>query len=319
MNIIGPGDKVKLARIVSIIMLLLQHKKITAARLAEMLEVNVRTIYRDVEVINLAGIPIITTPGVNGGIGIMDEYKVEKGLFTTADIISLLFGLGSLPLTGEEIATTIAKIKGLVPREQMMKVEMKTRQIVVDHTRWHGRRPFQGDFNDLKAALEGHKLVSFRYYDGHGRESRRRTEPYQLMLKDSNWYLSAYCLTRGDYRVFRLSRMSEVKVLKEVFQPRDFCYEASDTSEMPYMTIKLLVDKSLRGLIADYCGRENLKPRADNKIMVDFPFIESDYGYGLLLSFGDKCECLEPPKIRREVAKRASDLLSLYQTVHSEI
>ena len=304
----------KLARIVSIIMLLLQQKKITAARLAEMFEVNVRTIYRDVEVINLAGIPITTSPGVNGGIGIMEEYKVAKGLFSTADITSLLIGLGSLPLTGEEVQTTIAKIKGLAPKERMRDIELKSRQIVVDHTPWYGNRPLQRSLTEAKSALDGSRYLVFQYYDGSGRESRRKVEPCHLMLKDSNWYLIAYCTLRLDFRVFRLSRMSEIEVLDETFTPREYEYDTSDMPEPPQeIRLKLMVDESLRGLMADYCGRENLEPCGEGRIRVDFPFIESDYNYGMLMAFGDKCECLEPETIRRELRQRAKDLIRLYQ------
>ena len=304
----------KLARIVAIIMLLLQHKKVTAAKLAGMFEVNIRTIYRDVEAINLAGIPISTSPGAGGGISIMEEYKVEKGLFTASDITSLLIALGSSPLTNEEVSTTIAKIKGLVPEEQMRAIEFKTRQIVVDHTPWYGRRPLQHSFAKVKAALDGNRLTAFQYYDGSGRESRRKVEPCQLMLKDSNWYLLAYCTLRDDFRVFRLSRMSEIRVLDESFTPRDYEYDPADAPESPEeMVLKLLVDESLKGLMTDFCGRENIEPYGDRLIMVSFPFIESDYGYGMLLSFGDKCECLEPERVRQEVKRRAASLLNLYQ------
>lgn len=294
-------------------MLLLQHRKITAAELAGMFEVNIRTIYRDVEAINLAGIPISTSPGVNGGISIMDEYKIEKGLFTAADLTSLLTALDNLPPTGEEINTTAAKIKGLLPKDQMRSIELKSRRIVVDHSPWYGRRPLQHNFAEIKAALDDNRLVSFQYYDGSGRESRRKVEPYQLLLKDSNWYLSAYCTLRQDFRVFRLSRMFEIQTLEEFFKPREFDFSPDDAPEPPReIIISLLVDESLQGLMADYCGRENLKPFGDNKILVSFPFIESDYGYGLLLGFGEKCECLEPETVRLEMIRRAGNLLRLY-------
>jgi len=70
----------KLARIVSIIMLLLQRTKVTAVELAEMFEVTTRTIFRDIDTINEAGIPIVTYAGVNGGISIMEGYKSRKGI-----------------------------------------------------------------------------------------------------------------------------------------------------------------------------------------------------------------------------------------------
>lgn len=304
----------KLARIISIIMLLLQHKKITADRLADLLEVSPRTIYRDIEAISLAGIPITTSPGRYGGIGIMEEYKVEKGLFTAADITSLLIGLGSIPLTGEEARTTLAKIKGLIPPDQMRDIEMKSRRIVVDHSPWYGPRPVEPGLAGLKKALDENRGLSFHYYDSGGRESRRIVEPCQLLWKDANWYLWAYCRTREDFRLFRVSRMSELEVLEETFPLREgFECQPPDEPGPPTLTITLLVDESLRGWMADLGGKENIEPAGGNQFRARVPFVECDNGYGLLLCFGDKCECLEPESIRREVARRAAALLRRYQ------
>ena len=302
----------KLARIVSIIMLLLQHKKITAAALAEMFEVSVRTIHRDIEVIGQAGIPVTTRAGANGGIGIMEEYKVEKGLFTTADITALLTGLDSLPLTGEDVLATIAKIKGLAPKDQIRAIEAKAGRVIVDHTPWSGGGRHKSHLEEIRAALEANRLIAFHYYDQSGKESERTVEPYHLLLKEANWYLLAWCLARRDARMFRLSRMSGLRVLNEHFTPRqpDF----GPPEEPPEVSeVQLLVDESLRGWMADVCGQENMEPCGDNKFLVHFPFIESDYAYGMILCFGDKCECLGPEPVRREIKRRAAGLFKLYQ------
>ncbi len=303
----------KLARIVSIIMLLLQRKKITAGKLAEMFEVTTRTIYRDIEVISQAGIPVTTERGANGGIGIMEEYKVEKGLFTTADITSLLVGLGSIPLTSEDVLATIAKIKGLAPKEQMRDIETKARRVIVDHTPWSGQRPPQSHLDEIKAALEANRLIAFHYYDASGKESTRTVEPYHLLLKESTWYLLAWCHARQDSRMFRLSRISELRVLNEHFTPREFEPTPPDGPPPEIITLKLLVDESLLGWMADICGKENLEPHGDNKFLAHYPFIESDYGYGMILCFGNKCECLSPEPIRQEIKRRAEGLFQLYQ------
>lgn len=308
------GDTMKLERIVAIIMLLLQHRKISATRLAEMFEVTPRTIYRDIDTINAAGIPIITFPGVNGGVGIMEEYKIEKRLFTISDITSLLIGLGSIPLSGEDILNTIAKIKGLVPKEQMRDIELKSNKITIDYTPWHGSKTLPPNIEEIKTALDGNHLLSFQYSDHSGKETARKIEPYRLLLKHSTWYLQGYCTLRQDFRTFRLSRMSSLRVLDEAFVPREFELKMPDAPDEPQqkITIKLLVDESLRGWMADFCGEESIEPYGSNKFIVNFPFIESDYGYSFLLRFGDKCECLGPETIRQEVIRRASSLVELY-------
>ena len=86
----------KIERLLSIIVILLERKKVPAPRLAEIFEVSTRTIYRDIDTLNAAGIPVITYPGVNGGVGILEEFKLEKNLFTSEDLSSLLTGLSSI-------------------------------------------------------------------------------------------------------------------------------------------------------------------------------------------------------------------------------
>ena len=120
----------KLERTIAIIMLLLQQDTIKARQLAEMFEVSLRTIYRDIDAINEAGIPIVATSGPYGGIGIMKGYKFEKRIFTTEDITVLLTGLGIVSGTWQkDAAHTLAKIKSLIPQEQLAEISFQASQI----------------------------------------------------------------------------------------------------------------------------------------------------------------------------------------------
>ena len=308
----------KIDRLISIVMILLERKKISATKLAEMFEVTPRTIYRDIETINLAGIPIVTYPGVNGGIGIMEQYKIEKKLFTLSDIQALLIGLGNIhsSIKSEEILNTIAKVKGLIPEEQISNIELKSNQISIDHSPWFGNKKVTLNVEEIKTALNENKFVSFEYSDQEGKKSQRKVEPYRLILKNSNWYLQCYCTIREDFRIFRMSRVSSLKVLDETFIPREFDYkplEVSKDVEKMYITIKLLIDKSLLNLMIDFAGEENIKPYRDNKFIVYLQFIEDDYWYNMLLRMGDKCECLEPEHVRLEVIRRIKNMLRVYE------
>lgn len=307
----------KIDRLISIIMILLERKKISAAKLAEMFEVSPRTIYRDIEAIDKAGIPIITYPGVNGGIGIMEEYKIDKKLFTTADITTLLMGLGSISSTmiNEEISNATAKIKGLIPNEQIRDIELKLNQINIDLTQWIGNRALQPNLEKIKKALNETKVICFEYYDRSGKKSNRKVEPYRLVLKELNWYLQGYCDCRHDFRTFKLSRISALEILDDTFIPREFDAEPLGSWEhikKNIITIKLLVHESLREKMVEHCGEANIQSYGDNKLIVNFPFMEDDFGYNLLLSFGDKCECLEPSHVREEIILRIKNLLKVY-------
>lgn len=307
----------KIDRLVSIIMILLERKKISASELAEMFEVTPRTIYRDIEAISLAGVPIVTYPGVNGGIGIMDEYKIDKKIFTKSDVETLLIGLSSMSsaFSKEEIKCTLAKIKGLFPEEHIKEIELKSNQISIDLTPWIGNKDLKSNLEQIKKAMNDKKILIFNYFDSKGKKSNRKVEPYQLVLKESNWYLQGYCISKQDFRIFKLSRISDIKVIEESFITRKFNLKSLgswDYIEKNIIMIKLLVDESLREKMIEHCGEENIKSYKNNKLLIDFPFINDDFGYNLLLSYGDKCECLEPINIRNELIRRIKSMLDKY-------
>ncbi|KQN97759.1 helix-turn-helix transcriptional regulator [Paenibacillus sp. Leaf72] len=302
----------KIDRLLSIVMLLLERNKVSTSTLAKMFEVTPRTIFRDIEAINRAGIPIISYPGVHGGIGIMEAYKIEKKLFTVSDITALLIGLNSIQasMSSEEILTTIAKVKGLVSEEQMKDFES---QISIDHTPWLGNRNVKPNFEEMKNAIHEKKLLSFKYSDHNSKRTLRKIEPYRLVLKNSNWYLQGYCMAKQDFRTFKLSRISALKPLNESFVPREIGPELFEMAEKHTITIKLLIDESLRDFMVEYCGEQNVEPHGGNNFVVSFPFNENDLGYGYLLGFGDKCECLEPEHVRLELIKRINHLVDTYK------
>ncbi|MDU7242696.1 YafY family protein [Clostridium sp.] len=307
----------KIDRLVSIIMILLERKKISASELAEMFEVTPRTIYRDIEAIILAGVPIVTYPGVNGGIGIMDEYKIDKKIFTKSDVETLLIGLSSMSsaFSKEEIKCTLAKIKGLFPEEHIKEIELKSNQISIDLTPWIGNKDLKSNLEQIKKAMNDKKILIFNYFDSKGKKSNRKVEPYQLVLKESNWYLQGYCISKQDFRIFKLSRISDIKVIEESFITRKFNLKSLgswDYIEKNIIMIKLLVDESLREKMIEHCGEENIKSYKNNKLLIDFPFINDDFGYNLLLSYGNKCECLEPINIRNELIRRIKSMLDKY-------
>ena len=126
----------KIDRLVSIIMILLEKERISAQELAKMFEVSTRTIYRDIEAISMAGIPVLATSGSGGGIEIMKDYKVDKKIFSTDDLSALLMGLSNISgmVRGSEVANALAKVKSFIPSEKAKSIELKASQIYIDLT-----------------------------------------------------------------------------------------------------------------------------------------------------------------------------------------
>ena len=307
----------KVDRLVSIIMMLLDKKRIGAQELANTFEVSPRTIYRDIEAINMAGIPIRSISGVGGGFEIMPEYKIDKKVFSTADLSAILMGLSSLSnmVRGDELVNALAKVKSFIPAEKAKDIEIKTNQICIDLSPWIGNRNIRPYLETIRTALQDCKLLSFEYTAHRGNKTVRTVEPYQLVLKSSHWYFYGYCCTRNDYRLFRLSRMSELQMEQETFVPRDYQKPILDFEEIlvaMQTEVKIRIHKSILDRVLEYCTFDHFTPDGDEHYFVNFPFIENDYHYDILLSFGDKCECLEPLNIRTEIKRKIQNMAAIY-------
>ncbi len=307
----------KIDRLVSIIMILLEKERIGAQELADMFEVSPRTIYRDIDTINMAGIPVCSVPGVGGGFEIMEKYKIDNKVFSTADLSAILMGLSNLStmIRGDELVNALAKVKSFIPADRAKDIELKVNQIHIDLSPWIGNRNIQAYLEIIKAALLESKLLSFEYSDRYGNKTTRTAEPYQLVLKSNHWYWQGYCLKRNDFRLFKISRISNLQILEESFTPRDYqkpILDFEDIIATMQKTIKIRIHKSVMDRVLDFCSYEHFLPDGKEHYIVSFPFIENDYYYNILFSFGNKCECLEPLHIRTEMKRRIQDIASLY-------
>ena len=240
----------KIDRLVSIVMILLEKERISAQELADMFEVSLRTIYRDMDAINLAGIPIRSLPGVGGGFEIMPNYKVDKKVFSTSELSALLIGLSSISnvIQGNDLANTLAKIKSFIPDEKANDIELKTNQIVIDLSPWMGNQMIQPYLQIIQSALQENKLLSFEYSAHRGKTSARIVEPYQLILKNNHWFLQGYCHLRTDYRLFKLSRMTNLQIRKDTFAPRDYekpSLNFDNISDIVKADIKIRIHKTV--------------------------------------------------------------------------
>lgn len=179
-----------------------------------------------------------------------------------------------------------------------------------------GNENIQPYLEIIKTALQESKLLSFEYIAHHGNKTVRTVEPYQFVLKSSHWYLYGFCRKRNDFRMFRLSRVSNLQMQEETFTPREYQKPALDFAEIlePMQAkIKIRIHKSILDRVLDFCTYEHISPDCEEYYIVSFPFIENEYYYNILLSFGDKCECLEPLHIRTEMKRRIQKISALYE------
>lgn len=316
-NMFLAGNEMKIDRVVSIIMILLDKKRIGAHQLAEMFEVSPRTIYRDIDTINMAGIPVRSISGVGGGFEILPEYKLDRKVFSTSDLSAILMGLSSLSslIRGEELINALSKVKSFIPAEKAQEIEVKRQQIHIDVSPWMGNRDLPGYLEIINSALQESRLISFDYADSQGARTTRRAEPYQLVLKGNHWYVQGFCLLRNDFRLFKLSRIVNLRLEDVTFSPREYQkpqLELAGMLETRVKYIKIRIHRSVMDRVLDFCSIEHFLPDGEEHYLVDFPFIENDFFFNILFSFGDSCECIAPPAVREEMKQRIRKLAAVY-------
>jgi predicted DNA-binding transcriptional regulator YafY len=308
----------KLDRLVSILVILLRKERVQAKELAERFGVSVRTILRDVDAINLAGIPIVTYQGVNGGIGIAEGYRLDKSVLTSDDVAAILTALNgissTIPDSRHEIL--VEKFRNTLSPPQLEMLDMKTKQLVIDLSPWGGKGEDGKRLSAIRKAIEDHNLIEFTYINFQGISSSRTVEPYSLVLKGQKWYLYAWCMLREDFRFFKLSRIRDMNVLNRAYILREVPIEDSPWNEEWHRSenlieIELLFERNMEAVVCEWF-EQDLQICDDGRIMVNTEFPENNWLYGFILSFGTAVEVVSPPHIRRIISQIGEQIYKKY-------
>ena len=287
----------KLDRLIAILSVLLNQEQATAPELAKRFEVSRRTINRDIEVLNQAGIPIVTQQGAGGGIRIMDGFRMDRTALTSREMQAILSGLRSLDSvsgTGQ-YRQLMEKISpgssGILPGDQ---------HILIDLASWH-KTALSEKIELLHGAIEQHRLVSFHYLSPNG-ESDRTVEPSLLVFQWSSWYLWSWCRDKAAPRLFKLDRMDSLQI-GEAFSPRqmeppDLLGERAFPDR--YHVVVRISPKYKWRLVEEY-GPDSFELTPEGDCLFSAGFTDRDHLLGWILSFQGEAELLEPPELREEL------------------
>ncbi|MFD0717496.1 helix-turn-helix transcriptional regulator [Paenibacillus sp. GCM10027626] len=286
--------------------LLLEKKNMTAPELATHFEVSVRTIYRDIDMLSAAGIPVYTTQGKGGGISIRDNFVLNKSLISEQEQQQILMALQGINIVGGgNTSALLAKLGGIFQKQNVNWIE-------VDFSEWH--RTNENVFQTLKNAIFQNKKVSFKYFSGKGEATDRFVEPLKLVFKSKDWFLYAYCGMRKDYRFFKLMRIKELAITVQSFTrtaPAQI-FEHFDTVKEEAVSLTLLFDKVMAFRVYDHF--DDVIEREDGDFLVKLSLPYNEWLFNYLLSFGDKVEVLAPQIIREEIKVRINNMKNKYKT-----
>lgn len=302
----------KIDRLIGILSVLLQKDRVTAAELAEKFEVSRRTIVRDIEDLCKAGIPVAASQGRGGGISVMEGFRIDRTLLSEEDMRAILTGLQSLDSVSE--SKRYRRIMDKLDAKNTAEAVSAGNSIIVDLSSWD-KSAVSPKLERVRDAIESRRKLGFMYYSPE-RTERREIEPYRLVFQWSSWYVWGFCTKRNDYRMFKLTRMTDLAVGEE-FVPRDIpAYSCDKLRHAKGGTaVKVRFDSSVRWRLVDEFGAENL-PSADDEdgsITMDFTWSDVPSFFSYIAGFREAAEIIAPEEYRREFSELLENMLKKYR------
>lgn len=292
------------SRLFKIVYYLLNKGQVTAAELAEKFEVSVRTIYRDIDALSGAGIPVYAETGRNGGISLLDNFVLDRTILSERERRDILGALQSLAATGNTCdEATLDKLSAIFQLSSNNWYE-------VDFSRWGEHTQDNDKFEALKRAVICHKCVMISYVGAYKAESSRVIHPLKLLYKSRAWYVKAYCTEKEDFRVFKLSRIIGWKLLEEEFTPISYPEPAEEetTSEQDSDPIILRFPREVAYRVYDEFDIKQVRQQENGDLLVSATMPQDAWLTGFLLSFGAQVEVVSPLYLRDILAAQAREI-----------
>ncbi|NLI53305.1 MAG: YafY family transcriptional regulator [Clostridiales bacterium] len=285
-------------RLFQLLYLLLENGAMTAPALSRALEVSVRTVYRDVEALSMAGVPVYATQGKNGGVSLLPNYAFDKALLSDEEQNQILYAIQSLRAAEQPVEALLDKLGGVFQKRDANWIE-------VDFSRWGLSKTDGVKFERLKSALIGRRALEIVYCSSSGETRRRVILPLKLIFKDKSWYLHAYCRKAEDYRLFKVNRIVEMTLLDERFDelPDEIPpVEAPPPAAPAFQAMRLRFSPGAAFRVYDEFDASMIAKEPDGSLLVSAVFPQDGWVVSYLLSFGADVTILEPEAMRGIVA-----------------
>ena len=292
-------------RLFGIIYHLLNTKKTTSTELSNLFEVSTRTIYRDLDVLSAFGIPICTEPGRNGGIYLLDNFILDKVLLSKKEQEHLLLALKGIESVTPEISEqSYSKLQSVFNLSFHNWLE-------VDFSPWYQERS-NLQFELLKSGVLAKKQVEFDYISSKGQSEKRVCNPVKLVFKSQTWYLQAFCLNRNEFRFFKISRMSSLRMTDETFASMTVPKVSKPEMEGELLSLKLCFSKEILYRVFDEFKHDEIAIQPDGTAIVSTQMPDQKWLIRHLLSYGKHMKILSPDSLKCRMKQEIAEVLSNY-------
>ena len=300
----------KIDRLIGIVVYLLNHGRTSAQKLAEEFEVSSRTITRDLESLDQAGIPIQSFCGVDGGYQIMDSFVLDRQVASSREydwIVAALKGMASA-YAGKSLKQALEKVQSMSHTEEAI-FSMDLGVASEDDK-------IKGQLMLLEKAIEEKCVVRFSYTNSHGEIKEIQVEPVCLQYKWYNWYLIAYYEKYQDYCMFKLVRMDKLQATDMKFMNG---HKLSDIklkdSTDRIVHIRLYGKAAIKAKCREYLNGRITQEFENGDFEFSFSVPEHEtFWYGVILSFGNKARIIEPQEIKERILKTCKEIQTEYES-----
>lgn len=308
---------IKPSTVFSILMTIIDKRKVSRDYIAERFSISKRTVSRYLNVLTDAGIPILSAPGRNGGIMLPDDYTLDKAFLSEAESLRLK---DALERTAQQYsdkvnASLIEKLESVDKSRDRDTYVIKQDALYIDCD-FEQAKLIRPRIRVFAEAIEQCRAVEVKYTDAHGYVSYRTIEPYTIVFKENLWYVYAMCRLRGDFRLFRLSRISDLRKTSKRFTKCES--KLIEKLELEYYN-ELYIDLELEFFptpvimesIVDWLGAKSVTERGTKYVAAaEVPM--TDTLVKRLLSYGSSIKVLNPPELATQLKEEAEHMLSVY-------
>ncbi|HEX6776905.1 MAG TPA: transcriptional regulator [Ktedonobacterales bacterium] len=318
-------------RLLTILLLLQANRRVTAQKLAKRLEVSERTIYRDIEALSAAGVPVYAERGPGGGCALLGEYRSGLTGLNESDVRTLLLSGVPGPLADlgldKALEAALLKLLAALPSARRPEVEQARQRLHLDAAAWNAPDVEEIPYlRTIQEAVWQDRKLRLSYRRKNWEVVERVVEPLGLVAKASIWYLVGR--VDSQQRVYRISRVQAATLTEETFErPENFDLAA-------YWAEWLA---GFRGALATYPVTARFAPEAipiiphvfgeaahalieqagppdrEGRITLQLTFESGAVACSMLLGFGPLVEVLEPPELRRRIIQQAENIVAFYR------
>lgn len=317
-------------RLLSILMILQARGRVKAQQLAEELEVSVRTVYRDMDALSAAGVPVYAERGPGGGCSLLDSYRTTLTGLTRNEVRALFMLSIPAPLAElgveQELKAALLKLSAALPASRRFDEAQVRQRIHLDAAGWSETVEPVPHLRTVQRAVWEDRKLQITYRLPFEAQAEWLVEPYGLVAKAGAWYL--VCARKSSVRTLRVSSVVEARVTDEASErPPDFCLadywrlwcERVKENQASYPVVARVAPQLVPWLsqlfgdsVSDEVARAGA-PDEEGWLILTLPFETLDEARRRILGFGRAVEVLEPQALRESVADFARQILDLYE------